>query len=366
MTGIDTTLALCAQDLSVTADTQAVPEWIHLLPSKGGQVHTGDSRGPYIVGDAKTLIAASLHSGGRLPIDECHSTDLAAPKGLPAPARGWITELQARDDGVWGKVEWTDAGRDLVATRAYRGISPVINHPKKGSKTIIAIARASLVNTPNLQGLTTLHQENTDMTFRTDVAGWLGLGSDASDDDIQAKITGLQGDGDVTALQSQIGEIGIALGVRDGGDVLAAAKAASSNTGTDGEVVTALQAEVTELTTQNASLNGKLDGIMTERAQDKAVAFVDGEIERGRVIPKSMRDHYVTRHQKEPDAVEKEIRAMPCLGGSVLSSDPPETTTSLNSQELAAKANTYQKQRADEGITVSITEAVHAVQEGKA
>ena len=59
----------------------------------------------------------------------------------PAPARGWIVELQGRQDGIWGKVEWTATGRDLVAGKAYRGISPVIEH--RPDNSIIAIRRAS-------------------------------------------------------------------------------------------------------------------------------------------------------------------------------------------------------------------------------
>ncbi|MCD9150122.1 phage protease [Pseudophaeobacter sp. MA21411-1] len=38
-----------------------------------------------------------------------------APKGLPAPARGWITATQARNDGIWGRVEWT--GTTLFPTK---------------------------------------------------------------------------------------------------------------------------------------------------------------------------------------------------------------------------------------------------------
>ncbi|MGY6517055.1 phage protease, partial [Vibrio parahaemolyticus] len=76
--------------------------------------------------------------------------------GLSAPARGWIVALQARRDGIWGKVEWTPEGRKLVP--GYRGISPVIRHDKQSGR-IDAILRASLTNTPNLSGLVTLHSE---------------------------------------------------------------------------------------------------------------------------------------------------------------------------------------------------------------
>lgn len=144
--------ALCAA--IGLAPANDAPEWVHLLPA--GEVLTHDGRGPYRVADAAALIAVSLPNGSKLALDENHSTDLAAPKGLPAPARGWIVELQHRADGLWGRVEWTPEGRPLA--RAYRGISPVIAHKADG--TITAVLRASLTNTPNLTGLRSMHSED--------------------------------------------------------------------------------------------------------------------------------------------------------------------------------------------------------------
>ena len=34
-------------------------------------------------------------------------------------ARGWIVNLEARDDGLWGQVEWTAHGSALMADKAY-------------------------------------------------------------------------------------------------------------------------------------------------------------------------------------------------------------------------------------------------------
>ncbi|QRY97257.1 hypothetical protein JT366_08575 [Sphingomonas paucimobilis] len=107
MTG--TAIALCAA-LNIDATEGKVPEWVHLLPA--GPVRTADGRGPYRVNDIHSIVSASM-AGGKLVLDECHATDLAAPRGESAPARGWIVELQARADGVWGKVDWTPEGARL-------------------------------------------------------------------------------------------------------------------------------------------------------------------------------------------------------------------------------------------------------------
>ncbi|MGG8896324.1 phage protease, partial [Escherichia coli] len=80
-----------------------MPEWINLLPA--GAARTVDGRGPYTVASMAALIAASLQDGQKLPLDENHATDKGAVLGLPAPARGWIVALEAREDGLWGKVE---------------------------------------------------------------------------------------------------------------------------------------------------------------------------------------------------------------------------------------------------------------------
>ena len=271
-----TSVSLNSQLLPV--DSGEVPEWVHLLPTSDGMVQTNDARGPYHVANAEQIIAASFAEADRLPIDENHATDLAAPKGLPAPARGWIIEMQARDDGIWGKVEWSAEGRDLLATRAYRYLSPVIALPNKDAKTVDGILRASLVNRPNFRGLASLNQETDDMSFQKAVAKLLGLSPDASESDITAalkpadKADKADKDGNTkktTELQSQLGEIGTALGVADGGDVLAAAKAANADLGFE----IALQASVTELQAANATLQTNLTALSTDRALEKATAF---------------------------------------------------------------------------------------------
>lgn len=127
-------------------------EWVHLVPA--GTFSGSDGRGPFRLADAPAVIAASL-AGGKIPFDENHSTDLAAPRGAPSPARGWIVAMQSRPDGIWGRVEWTGEGRALLGQRAYRGVSPVFESDKSG--TVLRVLRAALTNVPNLPQLATMH-----------------------------------------------------------------------------------------------------------------------------------------------------------------------------------------------------------------
>ena len=317
-------VALAASiDLPDSADA---PEWVHLLPSAEGEIQTYDQRGPYKVTDLAAVIAASMQSERGMPIDENHATDVAMAVGGAAPARGWITELQARADGLWGKVRWTNAGKELMSDRAYRGLSPVFNHT--ADNVITRVLRASLTNKPNLMGLISLNTENFPMNLAA-IAKALGLGDDATEEAILAAIGKLKPSGDIPALQTAMTEIGVALGVQ-GGDataILAAARAAKT---TDSSI-TALQTELSTVT-------GKLTALQTEGATTKATTFVDGEIAKGRVGVKPLRDHYIAMHAQDAGRVEKEIGALPILGltGQLSQVAPGSTTeiTALNSEQL--------------------------------
>lgn len=338
-------VALCASvDLTVTG--AGVPEWVHLLPA--GEILTSDGRGPYRVADADGLIAASREFGDRLPIDENHATDLAAPRGEPAPARGWIVELEARPDGIWGRVEWTAHGSQLVTDRAYRGLSPVIQHQKTGEVT--AILRASLVNRPNLRGLTALHSlispsglptlyanplfpvgpsalyascpEKT-MDLLEQLLKTLGLPAGTTETQIIERVTSLHaqsGEAVSVALQSALDPIAAHIGLAAGSDaaaVLAGVEQFARQGGTDAAVI-ALQAELVSVTTQLNTL--------TEKAgRQAAETFVDGAIRLGRVGVKPMRDRYVTMHMADPAGTEELISAMPVLGagGAIVPPTPP-------------------------------------------
>jgi phage I-like protein len=84
-----------------------------------------------------------------LPIDENHATDLAAPKGGAAPAFGWMKNLCADASGaICADVEWTERGREALAKKEYRFISPVFLFNEKSE--INCILRAALTNSPNL------------------------------------------------------------------------------------------------------------------------------------------------------------------------------------------------------------------------
>ncbi len=261
------------------------PDWVHLLPA--GPITTHDGRGPYHVPSMQALAQRSLGGDGpvrRLPIDECHATDKAAPLGLPAPARGWITALEVRADGLWGQVEWTGVGRQLMEDGAYAGISPAILHSKSGE--VQQLLRASLTNTPNLRGLTALHSEDEDMDWKAKLIELLGLDAGADDAAIDA------------ALQTKL------------------SGAVATHAVLEHPSVLALQGQVTALTDE-------LAGLRRDGARRAAEAFVDGAIAAGRVGITPLRDDYIALHMENPARAEALVGAMPVVkSGSIFEGEP--------------------------------------------
>lgn len=314
--------ALMATNDLPAPDGDLVPEWIQLIPASQGQVMTRDKRGPYLIENAEAIIAASMADADRLAIDECHATD----KRETAPARGWIQEMEARHDGIWARVEWTKAGRELIADRAYRGISPVIVHDK--AKRIMGILRASLTNTPNLRGMVALNEEDA-MSLSQRLAELLGLNSGASDDDI---VSACQEAMATEAPQSDLSAIGVALGLAD--DAEAGAIVAAAQSAITAEEHEALRVELNETVSQ---LNEQTE---TSR-RTAAETYVDAEIKRGRAGLKPMRDRYIAMHMEDPDGTAELIGAMPTFGERLPKPAPAETQTikSLNEEQSKVAAN---------------------------
>lgn len=323
------------------------PEWVHLTPA--GTFSGGDGRGPFTLESADDVIRASM-SAGKLPLDENHAIDLAAPEGRPAPARGWIVEMQGRADGLWGRVEWTATGKRLVEDGDYRGISPVLAATKAGK--LVKILRASLVNDPNLP-LTTLHHRENDMDFLAKLRQALGLKNDAAEDAVLTTVTSHAA---IAASQVKVAE---AAGLKAGASAeelvthlqarakldpkVDAVKAALKAAGIEFDQATPEQISAhmksggagdAELRQTVISLQSQLTTLQSEGAKEKATTFVDAAIAAGKPI-KPLRDHYITRHQKDAASVETEINALISIHGGAIKQPKPAEGGALDADEIA-------------------------------
>lgn len=125
----------------------SAPDWVQLTPP-GPQVMGRDGRW-WRLSDAEA-VATRFNPGREPPIDVEHSSELKAPFGDPAPAVGWMKEIAVRDGALWARVEWTGAGREMVAGKAYRYLSPVFTYDP-ATMEIAEILSAGLTNNPNLE-----------------------------------------------------------------------------------------------------------------------------------------------------------------------------------------------------------------------
>lgn len=182
---------------SLTFDQEIsdAPEWVHLLPL--GRTVARDGR-QFVLDNPDAVIAHFQAGGVDLPIDYEHQLGNGKNATGPVPAAGWIKELACRADGIWGRVEWTARARDLITTKEYRYLSPVIM-VRNGDGTVAHLTSAGLVHNPALR-LTPLaasleEQEAAEQHFTARIARLLNLPSTASEAEISAALSALVRDG---------------------------------------------------------------------------------------------------------------------------------------------------------------------------
>lgn len=267
--------------------TNEVPEWVHLCPAGTFKGIKGDR---VTLADPDAVIRASM-AAGKLVLDENHSTDLAAPKGKPAPARAWITRMESRADGLWGFADWTPTGRNLMEAKEYRAISPVIE--SRGG-VVTRILRAALTNDPNLT-LVTLHSQNTpEKTMDiAKVRKALGLPDTATEEDALAAMS--ESRTSVTLHSSVATVLGVDAAA-DNAALLAALQTRLKDTGSHGRV---------------AELEGQIKTIREQASRDKVMALMSQAAAEGAVITDKQRDNLITLHSANADLAVDLIKDLP-------------------------------------------------------
>jgi phage I-like protein len=172
-----------------------VPEWVHLLPA--GRFTARDGR-RFELSEPEAVIAEFEQTGIDLPVDYGHQSESAADtRSGPAPAAGWIKELKAKADGLWGRVEWTARARAPIGRREYRFLGPVFLHERRNGR-VIRLKGAGLVHTPALH-LTALARQEDDMDeddFMDRLAEALGLAHGTDPEALLAEVVRLKTEGD--------------------------------------------------------------------------------------------------------------------------------------------------------------------------
>ena len=127
-------------------DLSGVPEGIRVLP-KG---HVSSTKGDFEVDDRDIAGIIRQFKARRLDlvIDYEHQT----LSDVQAPAAGWIKDLYPGEDALMARVEWTKKGREYIANKEYRYLSPVVL-VKKADQHAAVFHSAALTNTPAITGM---------------------------------------------------------------------------------------------------------------------------------------------------------------------------------------------------------------------
>lgn len=281
-------------NIDLASEGKGAPEWVHLLPSAPNINARDGRRWTY---EPQIVIDAFAANNGPLPIDYEHGQDILATEGHPAPAAGWIEQLEIRDGGIWGRVDWTAEAIKLIAGRAYRFLSPSFAHLETGE--ILYLLGAGLVNRPALE-MTALsrvtqnpnnpqekNKKEEAMSFKA-IAKALGLADSADETAVLADIT--RRDEQRVALCKQLGldEVtsvdGIIEAVNALGEKTATAIASLETATAKGGDLAAVQKTLLETQTSLASLQEKDQNREIDAALDAATA--EGK------IPPASRDQY--------------------------------------------------------------------------
>ena len=298
-----------------------MPDWVRVMPFGTFRPdNAADKRGPWKLTDAGAVIAASKLP---LPVDENHTTLAGA---VSAPARGWIVELQSRDDGMYGRIEWTKAGHALMEDKSYRGFSPTFLTDKAG--VVTQLTGLAMTNNP---ALTELNIQLTNQETRMDpvqLRAALGLPETADEAAILARLAA-----NATA----------AAGLTQHLSAIALAAGLPADTGPERLVVT-LQAQrdgagqVQTLIGQVASLEQQLTAATAERAKEKAVAFIAGAIKAGKPIV-ALQERLTAMHVADPSGTEALVNGMPNINAGFV---PPRLDQQGGGGEFSLTATDHQ------------------------
>ncbi len=266
--------------LDPTASASADGTWMRVLPA--GTIVGGRTGRTYLVGgmsEMGAILAVTRKRAGSidLAVDYDHQSVFGAIPGVGgrAPASGWMRELEARADGIWARITWTEAAAAAISASEYRYFSPTFLHD--GEARVRALTGGALTNNPDLDLPVAMSAVGDDLDGASmdKIVKALGLPEGASEDQILAALS--------AALAGQATARKIADIV--GGN--------SAKIVTGDELVTAVQSAVTAAPDPTkwapmalvTDLQGKLSALSAATSADKVKAAVDKAVSDGKVAP---------------------------------------------------------------------------------
>lgn len=322
-----TLIAICTTEIPA-----GVPDWVHLMPL--GNIVGRDGR-RWKLPDPAAVVAASRAIGQDLVIDYEHQTDNAPNNGRPAPAAGWIKELAVRADGIWGRVEWTEAAASHLQAREYRYLSPTFAFDRNTGEVKV-LMRAALTNVPDLH-LTALARQSDEESRMEELLkkllAALGLADGCDEKTALARVDDLVKGADAAkAAETVLATTRTALGLAADADgkTIETAIAAAREKKTDVDPNAFVpRSDFERVATALASIQKGM-------ATDKATAAVDQALAEGKFNPAG-REHYIRQATANLDEFLALCKVTPATlkPGATLSTDKPKAGDPLSDDEKA-------------------------------
>lgn len=357
------TAAVMASHATALTAADAAGSWMLLTPA--GSVTGRDGRGPYLVGDTATMsrIIANTqaHRGStELLVDYDHQNIFGAVPGVggTAKAAGWVKELQVRADGIWGRIEWTEAAASAIKAGEYRYLSPVFFAERKDGGRVLALQSVTITNTPNfdlvavaasslLQLPTTENGESMDKILAA-----LGLPAGTTEDNVVVAITAMKSSGIALAKAAGLAD------TAKTDDVLAAVTAAFADRNTiavavnlkpeaaTSEIVTAVQTAMKGGTPDPTkfvpiemvtTLQADVKTLQDNMSANSAETAVGDAIKAGKIAP-AQKDWALAYHKANPAQFKTFVDNAPELTKSQLGGKKKEGAGDgeLDAAQLAA------------------------------
>lgn len=320
MSSDDARVALGALAVPVEMADDAAPAWIKIAPA--GRVETRDGRSFSF--DPEKLAARFEADGIDVPIDLDHAIGRSAETGRNGGAVGWIKEFQARADGLYGRVEWLEGGRQALAAKSRRYVSPSFTHAEDGSAVWIhsvALVAAPALSMPALAGATLKRPDQEPEPMKA-IAKSLGLIESADETACLSAITKLK----------------------------------------DGTVSKDVHEETLK---QLKETSGKLAELEAGNRKKEVDAVLEAALKAKKIVP-SQKEHYAELCATDQGLAQVKalLEATPeGLKPTDLDAKKTESGQELDAAALAAKAKAHQNEMAAKGVHVPIEQCVAHVQE---
>lgn len=176
-------------EIKLSDGTQKVPDWIQIM--KVGDFKHPEYGNFKITPAMLSEMEANFKNHVRrvdLAVDYFHENEKVAA--------GWFSDVQVRDNALWGRVDWTPRAQQMLADRELRYFSPewteVYEDPETGEKFKNVLFGGGLTNRPFLKEMQPIvnHEKGEFMTLEETKAQLADLQKKLSD--AQAANTDLQ------------------------------------------------------------------------------------------------------------------------------------------------------------------------------